>query len=228
VRHLTTAQLLMRIGFTAIFVGYLMVWLPQPLAGLSFIGIEIGEWVKFLPQVRSSEIWADRNLFYLPPITLALMMILWTAGWSNQRWQTWALRGMAVLIAMLALPALEAVRFEPVSEWLLRLLLLATVLVSALIFPLTERLPKAAARRAAWLAIILLGLLGLIMPTWAYLTVRPAVSELFRSEVGIGPGVWLNAAGHLAAVVAGTLVLFRQPDEKRRQIRASQHIGDSF
>lgn len=227
-RRVTTAQLLIRIGFTAIFVGYLMVWLPQPLAGLSFIGIEIGEWVKFLPPVRSGEIGPERNLFYLPPIILALMMILWTARWSNRRWQTWVMRGLAVLVAMLAFPALEAIRYEPISEWLLRLLLLALVFVSAIVLLLTERLPEVTTGRAAWFAIMFLGLLGLVLPTWAYLAIRPAVSELFRGEVGVGPGVWLNAAGHLAAVVAGALVLIRPPDEEQRQIDASQHIGDSF
>lgn len=223
----TTPQLLIKIGFTAIFVGYLLVWLPQPLAGLSFIGVEIGEWVKFLPEVRSGEVGSDRNLFYLPPLTLALMMILWTVGWSNRRWQTWCLRGLAVLVSLLAFPALEAIRYEPAGEWLLRLLLVTLVFASAILVPLTERLPEATALRGAWLAIMLLGLLGLILPTWAYLAVRPAVSELFRSEVGIGPGVWLNAAGHLAVLVAGASVLVRELRNSRHQVHTSAEIGGS-
>jgi hypothetical protein len=79
------------LAFTMILAGYLMVWLPQPVVGLSLMGLEMGEWVKFLPQVQAGSL-PDRNLFYLPPITLSLMMIIWTAGWPNRRWQTWAAR----------------------------------------------------------------------------------------------------------------------------------------
>ena len=59
-------------GFTVALAGYFMVWLPQPAAGLSFIGLDIGEWIKFLPQVQSGEAGINRNAFYLPPITLSL------------------------------------------------------------------------------------------------------------------------------------------------------------
>jgi len=52
-RSEASLQILIKAGFTAILLGYLLVWLPHEAAGLSFIGIELGEWVKFLPQVRS-------------------------------------------------------------------------------------------------------------------------------------------------------------------------------
>jgi hypothetical protein len=220
-------QTLMKVGFTAIFVGYLMVWLPQPVVGLSFIGVEVGEWVKFLPQVRSGEIVPGRILFYLPPVTLALMMILWTVDWSGRRWQTWALRGLAILVALIAFPALEAIRYEPAGEWLLRVLLAAVVLVSAILFSLTGRLPKEYVIRGSWLAIMLLGLLGLMLPTWAYLAVRPVVSELFRGEVGIGLGVWLNAAGHLAVLLAGAFVLYNLLENTRHRVHGSADIGNA-
>ena len=201
-------QTLAKAGFTAILIGYLMVWLPQPVVGLSFTGVELGEWVKFLPEVRAGEIAPGRNLFYLPPITLALMMILWSAGWSGRRWQTWALRGLAVLVALLAFPALEALRFEPVGEWILRLGLVTLVVIMAILSSATDGLVKEPLVRGSWIGIVLLALIGLLLPTWAYLSVRPVVSNLFRGEVGIGAGVWLNAAGHLALLAASTLALF--------------------
>ena len=57
----TGRRTLVRLGFTIILLGYFMVWLPNRLAGLSFIGLEIGEWVKFLPQLRSGQISIDRR-----------------------------------------------------------------------------------------------------------------------------------------------------------------------
>ncbi|MFZ0547082.1 MAG: hypothetical protein WAM60_16675, partial [Candidatus Promineifilaceae bacterium] len=68
---------LLWVGFTFILAGYLMVWLPQPVVGLSLLGVEMGEWVKFLPQIQAG-LLPDRNLFYLPPILLGLMMVVWT------------------------------------------------------------------------------------------------------------------------------------------------------
>lgn len=67
--------------------------MPGPVAGLQLIGLEMGEWVKFLPQVQAGQINVSRNLFYLPPILLGLLfgstVILAT------RWPTWVVRGLA-------------------------------------------------------------------------------------------------------------------------------------
>ena len=88
-------QILFLLSFTAIFIGYLMVWLPGPSAGLQFLGIEMGEWTKFFG------LGAKRNWFYLPPLTLALMLLFFTAGWENGRTQTWLFRGVAVAVSLL-------------------------------------------------------------------------------------------------------------------------------
>jgi hypothetical protein len=53
---------------------------------------------------------------------------------------------------------------------------------------------------------MLLGLIGAIIPTWAYLAVRGPVGDLLKLAIGIGPGVWLNAAGHILLV--GTAAYF--------------------
>jgi hypothetical protein len=77
------SQTILLAAFTAVFIAYLMVWLPGPAAGLSLLGVEMAEWIKFMGMGPT------RNWFYLPPITLGLMLALWTVGWANGRWQTW-------------------------------------------------------------------------------------------------------------------------------------------
>ena len=198
---------LFSLSATAILLAYFLPWLPHPAAGLRLIGLEMGEWVKFLPQVRSGEIAAGRNLFYLPPITLGALLALATAGWPNGRWQTWAMRGLAVAVSLLALPALEAIRDEPSGEWLLRLLLIGGVVGVAFLSGLGGRLPA----QASWLLLALIALAGALLPTWAYLSVRPVIADLLRAPVGIGPGVWLNLVGHLLA--AGTALPSTQKDD---------------
>ncbi|MCB8965998.1 MAG: hypothetical protein H6665_00380 [Ardenticatenaceae bacterium] len=186
---------LLVVGYTAVFIGYLSVWLPGPAVGLQFLGFEIGEWIKFLG-VRGS-----RNLFYLPPITLGLLLALWTVSWPR-RWQTWAMRGVAVAVSLLAFPAIEAILGEPPSEWLLRLLLIGLVVFVALLGRVLHRWPQV----AAWL-MLALSLIGVLLPTWRYLTLRPYLTDVLGVPIGIGLGVWLNGAGHLlvTAVTAAKL-----------------------
>ena len=200
---------LLWVGFTLILAGYLMVWLPQPVVGLSLIGLEMGEWVKFLPEVQAG-LLPDRNLFYLPPVLLGLMMALWTAGWPNGRWQSWAVRGVAVLVSLLAFPAVEAVRFEPAVQWLLRIGLVGLVGVTAVLSGVMDRLPQ----RIRPLLLLVLAVVGLVLPSWAYLAVRPVIAELFRTDVGIGPGLLLHIAGNLLVVVTGLLSLLQRPVEE--------------
>lgn len=186
------------VGFTAIFVGYLSVWLPGPGAGLSFLGVELGEWIKFLGLGQS------RNWFYLPPITLGLCMVLATAVWPNGRWQTWAMRFGAVAVSWLAFPAIEAIRYEPSSEWLLRLCAIGLVVLVALGIGFWRRWPRTVAG-----FLLVLGLLGAILPTWMYGIARGMVAAVLNFPPGIGLGVWLNGAGHLLVTAVAVLKIKR-------------------
>lgn len=198
---------LLWLGSTFILAGYLMVWLPQPVVGLSLIGLEMGEWVKFLPQVQAGTL-PNRNLFYLPPVLLGLMLAVWTAGWPNGRWQSWAMRGLAVLVSLLAFPSIEAIRFEPSSEWLLRLVLIGLVGLTAVLSSFLERLPQILPP----VLILFFALLNLILPLWAYLSMRPVIADLFQTAVGFGPGLLLHVVGTMLGVAAAGFLLLRRPN----------------
>ena len=49
------------IGIALTFVAYFMVWMPNQAAALSILGQELGEWVKFLPEVRTGQVSLGRN-----------------------------------------------------------------------------------------------------------------------------------------------------------------------
>ncbi len=186
------------LGLTAVFIGYLSVWLPGPGAGLSIIGIEMGEWFKFVG------LGARRDIFYLPPITLGLIMGVWTSLWGNGRWQTWVMRGLAVGVSLLAFPAIEDILGPSRSQYVLRVMLILVVIGVVLLAAwLSQRsLPALPVK----IAIIILGLIGAIWPTWLYFEIRPFTSNLLGEPLGIGLGVYLNGIGHLIVAVASLRV----------------------
>lgn len=193
-KHLQTLLIL---AFTAIFIGYLTVWLPGPGAGLSFLGIEMGEWFKFLG------LGGRRDLFYLPPITLSLMLAIWTVTWSRQGWRAWLIRGFAVLISLLAFPAIEDITGPVREQYTLRVWLIALVVVVALLSGFWH--PAGKRQRLPWILLALLGLIGLALPTWMYMQVRPFASQIMGVPIGTGLGVLLNGLGHLLVMIVSLL-----------------------
>jgi hypothetical protein len=192
-------QTVLILAFTAIFIGYLTVWLPGPGAGLSFLGLEMGEWFKFLG------LGPRRDLFYLPPITLGLMLVIWTVTWSRQGWRAWLMRGLAVLVSLLAFPAIEDITGPVREQYTLRVLLIVLVFVVALLSAFWH--PKGKLQRLPWMLLALLGLLGLLLPSWIYLQVRPFASQIMGVPIGVGVGVLLNGIGHLLVVTVSLLQL---------------------
>lgn len=207
-------QAILKIGFTSILLGYFLVWLPNKAAGLSFIGLEMGEWTKFLPNVQQGQYFASRTLFYLPPITLGLMLVAWTIGWPNDAWKTWMMRGLAVFISLLALPPYESLRYDASNQWLPRLLLVLFVAISALLCSQANRLSGRLTKMIEWSVFVILGFLGAVLPLWTYLVLRPEITAIFDQGVGIGPGLWLNTLGHLTVAGVGGYCLYNAFAEK--------------
>jgi hypothetical protein len=195
------------LGFTLILAGYLMVWLPQPVVGLSLLGLEMGEWVKFLPEMQTG-LLPDRNLFYLPPILLALMMIVWTADLPNGRWQTWALRGLAFSAAFLSFPSIEAIRDEPSDQWLLRLALIGLVGLAAILSGFLKKLPS----KILTLLLLITAVTNIYLPGWAYLSIRPVIANLLRTDIGMGPGLILHTTGNVFIILAAVYLLAQRPE----------------
>ena len=190
---------------TTILVGYLMVWLPGPSAGLQLLGFEMGEWTKFFG------LGLKRNWFYLPPVTLALMLLFFTVGWQNGRFQTWIFRGVAVAVSLLAFPAWEDMT-NPTSwrDYLSRIVAIGLVLAVAGLLTLFGEKTWPQLRLAGWSLTAVAALVGLVWPTWIFLEVRPYVSDLLRLDVGYGPGFWLNALGHTAVLILALLQLAKK------------------
>jgi len=196
-----TLQTILIVGFTAVLVGYLSVWLVGPGAGLSFLGIELGEWLKFLG------LGSRRDIFYLPPVLLGGMLALWTMTWPDQDWRAWALRVLAVLVSLLAFPAIEDITGPVREQYTMRVIWIGIVVLVTLVSGFWR--PQGAWLRLPWLLIAILAAVGLLWPTWLFLDIRPYLAGLFGQPVGTGLGLWLNGLGQGAIVLVCLLELAR-------------------
>lgn len=202
---------LLFLGLTAAFVGYFQAWLPGPAAGLQIIGIEMGEWIKFLGA------GPRRDLFYLPPIAIGLVIALVASTWPNDRPHTWIARGLAVAVSLLSFPAIAAIQMEPSSEWLLRLAMIVLVGVTAVVGAFFSR--RGGVSPWPWLFMAAVSLLGAVLPTFQYFAFRPVAEEIMRRSIGIGLGVWLSAGGLLVVAAVALMEFFRL--RRRQQKRQS-------
>lgn len=191
-RRLPWQTVVLLVGYTAVFIGYFQVWLPGPSAGLQLMGLEMGEWLKFLG------VGAQRDWFYVPPISLALLIILPTLFWPNS-WRTWAMRGTAVLAAVLAFPAVEDITGAAKAQYMLRAGMVAFVLLAALLSGVVR---WRNGRLAVWLLMLLVAAVGLAGPLWMYVQIRPFLAETIKTPIGFGIGLWLNTLGHLLIMAA--------------------------
>lgn len=190
------SQTLLILGFTAVFVGYLSVWLRGPGVGLSFLGVEMGEWFKFLG------LGPRRDLFYLPPITLGLMLAVWTMTWPATEgfdWRAWTVRALAVFVSLLAVPAVEDISGPVREQYILRVVLIGLVILVALLSGFWR--PVGPWRRLPWLLIAALALISALLPSWLYLQVQPFLSNILGVPVSAGLGLWLNVLGNALIVI---------------------------
>ncbi len=84
-------------------VGYFGPWIGNPAAGLVVIGLDMGEYVKFLPSVLDGSVTLWREGFYLPLVTVSLAMSLY--AFRPELCYGWPAR--AILVALSIITALN-------------------------------------------------------------------------------------------------------------------------
>lgn len=205
-------------GFVLMLVGYFLPWFKLPAAGLTLIGLDISEWLKFLPQFATGEL-PNRNIFYLPPLFLGLMLILWSMMVDHERGaaprRSLFISAAGCLIALIAVPALEVLplngeKFNATDEWLIRLALIGLVFGLAIIRPWLTRIP------ASWLAggIGVLALIGAVLPAWLLYLSRSAYIFWLRLTPTPGLGFALHLLGTVCVLWAVVALLFLKSEDE--------------
>ena len=89
---------LLPLGGLLTLAGYFGPWVNHRVAGLVIMGLDLGEYVKFLPAVRSEQITLWREGFYLPLIVVSLSFSLHV--FRQQFHYPWWMRALLIGVAI--------------------------------------------------------------------------------------------------------------------------------
>jgi hypothetical protein len=180
-------------GCLLALAGYFGPWVGHPAAGLVITGLDLGEYVKFLPTVRSSEIWLWRPGFYAPlvAVSAACSLVAYRRDMHYPWWAKALLLTMALVAALNLLPPAwtPARLLEPEFRWQTGalILLLAALLVSPFLALLS--------RRVVALAVTLLVVAGIAFPLQGFFAALPSIAELYNRPLSPAWGPWLMVIG---------------------------------
>ncbi|MBN1660072.1 MAG: hypothetical protein JXA93_16850 [Anaerolineae bacterium] len=190
---LSAVRLLLPPGWLLAAVGCYGPWIGHSTAALALTGIDMGEFVKFLPAVQAGELPLARQLFYLPAFVVVMSVAL-LVGAPGLRYG----KGMRAAALVLAVPVslqLLPPAWSPASlmgdEFRLQLAALAVCWGALAASWLLGRLP-------AWLlgattASLAAGALG--ASAWQMWAVKPEIDALYGRPPALGWGFYACLVG---------------------------------
>jgi hypothetical protein len=211
---------LLLLGWLLAAVGYYGPWTVHSTAALTLSGVDIGEFVKFLPGVLEGSLAVIRQLFYLPPVTIVLSVALLVG--SRQLHYPWPLRiliiGLAVPVSLQLMPPAWSLESLRTAEFRAQTIALGVCWLALASFWLWGSLP-------AWLTASLsasLALAALVLSVWQFVLAKPAIDEVYRTAASFGWGFYLCQAG-LAITAVGSLWLALQSQASARSQGAESY-----
>ena len=202
---LTTGLTLL--GVLLILIGFFSPWVPHSTAGLALTGFEIGEWIKFAPEMRGEAPPLRRTNFYWPPVVAATGLAMLAAGARSWRLGDWLLIVLAALLSLFPFPLLEEIRgLGGVTASAGRFALVALGVAAAALAIWRRALPP----RIRGLVLVANGALGVWMVSTAFSEAEPIVERLYAHLIDPGLGYNLTRGGMLILVLVGIFYLLYQ------------------
>ena len=204
-RRLAPVRLLLPVGWVLAAVGYFGPWIAHKTAALTLTGVDLGEFVKFLPLDESLQV--IRQVFYLPPLIVVLTIALLVG--SRRLGFPWPLRLLMLILAVPVSLQLLPPAWSPASlltsEFRLQTLALGLCWLLLAGFWLLGRLPP---RLAGFLSGGL-ALSAVLLVAWQFLSVKPAIDAVYGTPPFTGWGFWVCLAGLVVVTAAGVILAVR-------------------
>ena len=190
------------IGSLLVLTGYFGPWIDHRAAGLVVSGLDLGEYVKFLPAIRNGDLHVWRQGFYLPLFGVSFVLSL--TAFRGEYHAPLLLRIALLLIAAVAalnmLPPAWTPRLLLAAEFRLQTLAIALALAAALLSPLLALLPF----RALWPGVALMAFASLLFTVRNFLRLLPDIQRVYHQSVMPGWGFYVTLVA-LAALLLWSL-----------------------
>lgn len=206
-RRLAAVRLLLPAGWLLAAVGYFGPWLAHSTAALTLSGVDMGEFVKFLPEVLDGSLQLTRQLFYLPPLAVVVSVALLS---GSRRLQypgllQAALVALAVPVSLQLLPPAWSPASLMTEEFRTQTLALAVLWLLLAGFWFWGLLPS-------WLTGSLSALIALAasgFAAWQFALAKPAIDEVYGTAPSTGWGLWVCMVGLAITATASVLLVVR-------------------
>jgi hypothetical protein len=199
--------------------GYWGPWVAHRDAALVLMGQDLGEFVKFLPEVRGGTLTVIRQVFYLPPFAACLALAL-LASHHRASYGRWVRALLLAAIFPVSLALLPPIVSPPVLRSPEFRLQVIGMLICWALLPgawLLSRLPA----RVQSAALALVGLLGAGPALWQFARILPATARVYGGGTAIGWGLVATVLGFLGLAVVGAIGILRF------KVRDGQSFGSS-
>lgn len=204
-------RVLLPLGALLAFWGYVGPWVDHRVAGLAILGLDLGEYVKFLPLVRAGTTSLWREGLYLPlvAISLALSLCAWRPEFKwPQPVVAWLMIAVQILGAIAAalnmLPPAWTPQRMLTPEFQQQLVAILLCLAAVAFGPFLALLP----RLVTGVFVILLSAVAAVVPVMQFLRVLPQIATLYNHNLAPGWGMYLMLIGLAMLVMLGGLLAF--------------------
>lgn len=192
-------------------------WVVHPSPGLTLLGIDLPEYVKFLPAVRSGQLSLTREVFYWPLVVLAaglsLLALITRGEWPRGLRAGLVLASIPCALALLP-PAWSPVTFSQAEYRLqigamITLLLFSMVTLAAVGWQDGTRLAARWLHRVGGVVFVVLALLSAVpLLSWQHLA--PEIAVVYHHSLPLGWGGWALLVGALYLALGGVLLVGRR------------------
>jgi hypothetical protein len=187
--------------------GYFGPWVNHAAAGLVIMGLDLAEYVKFLPAVRSGELALWREGFYLPLVAVSLACSF--AAFRPEFRYPWTMRALLLVVAAIAALNLLPPAWTPgllwTPEFRTQTVILLACLGLVLFSPFVALLPVT----VAYGVVTVVALAGIWFPVSQFLAVLPGIRELYRAALQPGWGMYCTTLGLTILAAAGWVDWFK-------------------
>ncbi len=205
-----TYKWLLPLGALLALVGYFGPWIGNPVAGLVVIGLDMGEYVKFLPSILDGSIQVWREGFYLPLVAVSLALSL--QAFRKERRYGWATRAVLIAVAIIAALNLLPPAWTPqrmlTQEFRLQFFAIVFLLAAVALSPFLALLPQ----KAAGAAMAIMALAATAVPIIGFLRVLPDISLVYNRPQSAGWGLYVMLLGLMILAVLGMMPWLRSPE----------------